>query len=165
MRLSSTFLAALGLALLLVPAPTRANATVPGCEFDASALATWRAEIASSPDVDTARARVLADTQLARTALTGASRVAFWSDDLNSAAQRLDAFEQAVASASTSKEVASSIDEFAGAEAPLMLAGASGAAVDVNSPDCHYTGGEIVAIVIGLILGIIPGILLLFLLC
>ena len=63
--------------------------------------------------------------------------------------------------ASSQEQVA---DEFSG----MMLAGLdndSAAHVSVGKASCNYSTGETIAIVLGLILGIIPGLILLVLLC
>jgi hypothetical protein len=55
-------------------------------------------------------------------------------------------------------------DEFSG----MMLAGLdddSAARVSAGSVGCNYSTGELIAIVVGLILGIIPGLILLVVLC
>lgn len=161
-RLSSLFLAAL-LVFQSAAGPSPAQATAsPGCGLDAAQLAAWQQSVAASADVETARERVLADTRLVRQALAGAQRVAMFSEDLRDAGQRLDHFESSVAAAQSPAEVAASINHFGGQENALAMADGG---VTVDSPDCHFSTGEIVAIVIGLILGILPGLLLMVLLC
>jgi tetrahydromethanopterin S-methyltransferase subunit G len=103
----------------------------------------------------------LAPTDDALNALTNASNLMPFSDDLSSAKTRLSDVRSRIMVASSQAEVA---DEFSG----MMLAGLdddSAARVSAGGGSCSYSTGETIAIVIGLILGIIPGLILLVLLC
>ena len=123
-------------------------------------LKQLRSEIAAAGTVEQARALALAPTDSAIDALDSANIMLPFSDELNAAKHRLDEARARIQAASSQQQVA---DEFSG----LMLAGLDSEAADVKvgKAECHYTTGETIAIVIGLILGIIPGLILLVLLC
>jgi hypothetical protein len=118
------------------------------CACDAGELDALRAEIAAAEDVERARRLAAPPLALARQALARAQRLPGGSG-LAATEQRLWAGERAIAAAPT----------------PPAVAGAFSAAVGPASAGCSYTTLEIVAIVLGFILGIIPGLILLVLLC
>ena len=83
------------------------------------------------------------------------------SEDLQEAQGKLAEWRARIASAKTPLQVA---DEFSG----MTLAGLDDDRLihaKVGSNGCSYSTGETIAIVIGLILGIIPGLILLVVLC
>jgi hypothetical protein len=118
-------------------------------------------EIAAAKSLNDARKIALVPTDEAIEALNNARIIMPFSDDLRSAETRLSDARSRILVASSQAEVA---DEFSG----MMLAGLDNdnvAHVSVGSGSCNYSTGETIAIVIGLILGIIPGLILLVLLC
>ena len=124
-------------------------------------LVQLRNEIVASKTVIEAQAIALSPTDEAIEALKSASAIAPFSDDLVKAENRLSDARSRILVASSQAEVA---DEFSG----MMLAGLDNdhaAHVNVGKVGCDYSTGELIAIVIGLILGIIPGLILLVLLC
>jgi hypothetical protein len=124
-------------------------------------LSQLKKDIAAADTVSKARKMALAPTDDAINALTNASNLMPFSDDLSSAKTRLSDARSRIIVASSQAEVA---DEFSG----MMLAGLdndSAARVSAGGSSCSYSTGETIAIVIGLILGIIPGLILLVLLC
>lgn len=124
-------------------------------------LARLQHEIAAADTINHARSLALAPTDDAIDALKNARTIMPFSDDLQSAEARLSDARARILLASSQEQVA---DEFSG----MMLAGLdddSIAKVDVGKADCNYSTGETIAIVIGLILGIIPGLILLVVLC
>lgn len=145
-----------------------------GCTAGAERLqAVWE-KIAAAESVEDARAEALAGTRAARAALRRARWLAPWSDDLRDAHRRLSDYEERVNTAPDPDAVA---EEFSGlvrlASAGRLDAysGAGGAGADVGLDDdgdgngCDYSTGDVIAIIVGFILGIIPGIILLFVLC
>jgi hypothetical protein len=118
-------------------------------------------EIASANSVGEARHLALAPTDDAIKALENARALMPFSDDLNIAESRLSAGRSRIEAAASPNEVA---DKFSG----MMLAGLDNdraAHVNVGKVGCDYSTGELIAIVVGLILGIIPGLILLIVLC
>ncbi len=117
-------------------------------------------EIAATESIDQARAMALSPTDDAIEALNKTNAIMPFSDDLNLAKSRLNEARSRILEATSQKQVA---DEFSG----MMLAGLddNAANVSIGKASCHYTTGETIAIVLGLILGIIPGLILLVLLC
>jgi hypothetical protein len=124
-------------------------------------LRQLKKEITAAETVSQARKMALAPTDDAIIALTNASDLMPFSDDLNSAKTRLSDARSRILVASSQEQVA---DEFDG----MMLAGLdddSAARVSGGGGSCNYSTGEVIAIVVGLILGIIPGLILLVVLC
>ena len=141
------------------------------CTPEHLAVVTERQQrIADAATVEEARDLALTPARAARRALQIAGVVVPSSEKLTEARARLEGFEARVQESETPAAVA---DEFGRL---LDLQMRSGTLVqvadlevgnaDVSGPGgCHYSTGEIVAIVIGFILFIIPGIILLFVLC
>lgn len=118
-------------------------------------------QIAAAGNVSEARLMALAPTDDAIDALKNARTIMPFSDDLKLAETRLSDARSRIQAAPTQAEIA---DEFSG----MMLAGLdndSAAHVNVGKVGCDYSTGELIAIVVGLILGIIPGLILLIVLC
>lgn len=118
-------------------------------------------EITAADTVMQARTMALAPTDGAIGALKNARSIIPFSDDLRSAETRLSDARSRILVASSQEQVA---DEFEG----MMLAGLdndSAARVSAGGESCNYSTGETIAIVVGLILGIIPGLILLVVLC
>jgi hypothetical protein len=124
-------------------------------------LIQLRNEIAVAGTVNQAQAIALAPTDGAIGALKNARTIMPLSDDLRIAETRLSDARSRILVASSQEQVA---DEFSG----MMLAGLDddrAAHVSVGNASCNYSTGETIAIVVGLILGIIPGLILLVVLC
>ncbi|MDO9103742.1 MAG: hypothetical protein Q7U57_02145 [Methylovulum sp.] len=124
-------------------------------------LSQIKSEINAADTVIQARTLALAPTDDAIGALKNARSIMPFSDDLRSAETRLSDARSRILVASSQEQVA---DEFDG----MMLAGLdndSVAKVSGGGGSCSYSTGETIAIVIGLILGIIPGLILLVVLC
>jgi hypothetical protein len=119
------------------------------CACAPAELAAFHARIEAAPDVQAARGLARPPLELAREALARAQRLPGGAA-LVATERRLVAGELAIAAAATPPAVASA---FSAAVGPPAAAG------------CSYTTLEIVAIVLGFILGIIPGVILLVLLC
>lgn len=124
-------------------------------------LARLHDDIAHAASLDEARTLALAPTDAALDALDKARIMMPLSQDLQKAQTRLEGQRSRIKSAETPPQVA---DEFTG----MMLAGLDDDRLvnaKVGSHGCSYSSGETIAIVIGLILGIIPGLILLVVLC
>ncbi len=124
-------------------------------------LSQLKNEIIAADTLTRARTIALAPTNDAVNALKNARRIMPFSDDLRSAETRLHEARSHILVASSQEQVA---DVFDG----MMLAGLDDdrlAKASAGEKSCDYSTGETIAIVIGLILGIIPGLILLALLC
>ncbi|MFN2425245.1 MAG: hypothetical protein ABR587_02215 [Candidatus Binatia bacterium] len=129
-----------------------------------------RQRIADAETVEEARALALNPARAARKALQFAALVAPSSADLAAARDRIEGFEGRVEQSGTPADVAGEFDRLLSQD---MLSGELIQVADLNVGQaqvrgpgrCHYTTGEIVAIVFGFILFVIPGIILLFVLC
>ena len=130
-----------------------------------------RQRIADAATIDDARKIAVGPTKVARRALAVAAFVAPGNDSFADASARLEAFEGQVEQSSSPAEVATYFTELVDPAAaslgePIQLADLQVGEADVEGPGkCHYSTGEIVAIIIGFILFIIPGIILLIVLC
>jgi hypothetical protein len=133
---------------LAFPVEALTHQALARCACDAGELDALRAEIAAAGDVEEARQLAAPPLALARAALARAERLP-GGGALARPQQRLLAGEHAIASAPT----------------PPAVANAFSAAIGPPGAGCSYTTLEIVAIVLGFILGIIPGLILLVLLC
>jgi len=128
------------------------------CEIDVGELQRYRDLVAAASSAEEARALATRPSSLARRALGAARRLVPWSGSLGDAHRKLVGYEGRVAKAQTPEEAAR---EFEGL---VRLAG-NGVSVGGNSGNCHYTTTEIIAIVLGFIFFIIPGIILLIVFC
>jgi hypothetical protein len=127
----------------------------------AQELNRLKQEIATANSVSEARTLALAPTDDAIDALKNARTLMPFSDDLSIAETRLSDARLRIEAADSRDEIA---DEFSG----MILAGLDNdraAHVNVGKVGCDYSTGELIAIVVGLILGIIPGLILLIVLC
>ncbi|MEQ1564463.1 MAG: hypothetical protein ABMA64_02410 [Myxococcota bacterium] len=98
---------------------------------------------------DEAQREALAKIDLGRRAIDAASKVVRDEDGIATAAARLDGLERAVREA----------------DSPAAVGAAFHRLNDNQVMDCHYDTVEVAIIVIGFILGILPGILFLILFC
>jgi hypothetical protein len=134
-----------------------------GCLCDAASpeIRDLHEQIALATTVEDARELASASTRQARAALERARAIDFFgqTEELGATVDRLAAYEDRVALAPTPQAVAAEFDTL------LAKPGAVHADVEVDGPDCNYSTGEIIATVLGFIFGIIPGLILLVLLC
>jgi hypothetical protein len=144
------FLPLLALSVALLAAPP-AFASLPTCPTDAQTqrLEAFRDRVAAAPTTEAAQELALEQTKLGRLAIHRAHRVLPGNADIAEVESRFDAFEAGVYEARSPAQVADRFD--------LLI--------DTRSAQCDYTTTEIVVIVIGFLLGILPGILFLFLFC
>jgi hypothetical protein len=160
MRAAAGVLASVVAASLLAPGAARARIPPPlvRCGCDPAALVRFHDEIASAQTLAEAQQRAAPPVELARSALARARRLTLDPAGLAEKERQLRQGELAIAAATTPAAVA---DAFAIAvTGSPVLAG-----VDIDPPGCSYSTWEIVAIVLGFILGVIPGIILLIILC
>ena len=147
-----------------------ANGSFP-CKTEHLAVVTERRQhIAEAATVEEARDLALTPARAARRALQLAGMVAPSSEKLSEARARLEGFEARVQESETPAAVADEFGRLLDLQMRdgnlVQIADLQVEDADVDGPGgCHYSTGEIVAIVIGFILFIIPGIILLFVLC
>lgn len=135
-------------------------ARVPTCVGDEERLelTRYRELVASAPTVETARETAIRPSKLARRALSLAGFLKRDDSELDRVRAQLAEYEARVERAETQQEAAT---EFEGL---VRLAGAN-VHVGGNSGGCSYDTVEIIAIVFGFLLFIIPGIILLIVFC
>lgn len=138
--------------------------TAPSCACDADreALTSYAKEIADAPSLEEAQAIALDQTKLVNRAIKAASRLPGVDvGDLDEVQSRLRAYEASVILADSQQGVAAAFTDF------LSDASDKAPAMDQikRKRACSMTPGQIVITVIGFLLGIIPGIILLILLC
>ena len=85
--------------------------------------------------------------------------------DLDRAYVDLVAYQQRVRSAQTSNEVALALETLLASPRGVQAALHADVDVDLDGGGCDYSGGEVIATILGFLLGILPGIILLVLLC
>lgn len=144
-RLILLFVASAGLSPLLSPAfagscPDQAQRTV---------LLEFRDELAAAATPEEARERALGPVRVAQAATDRVGRLFPHHAEVEAAGAQLAGLEQRISAAPDQAAVAAEVDQIA-----------SNAALN-----CDYTNVEVVIIVVGFILGILPGILFLFLFC
>ena len=149
-------------------------------------LRSYRLKIANASTVEEARELILSQTSLARRALSTASWILPFSSSVREARDKIGNLEKRVYAANTQTEVARDFSEFLAVPtdpgnskivdqnetgSSLMVLAENDldrSAVRVSTGDghrCNYTTGEVIIIVIGFVLGIIPGIIFLFVFC
>lgn len=137
--------------LLAVSLPAFASGPECPTEPDRSELRAFRDRVAAADSPEAAKSMALAETRRGHKAIARAAKLLPNNAEIAAAERRLSDFEAGVEAANTPGEVADRIDT-------LMVSS------NVGTP-CDYTGTEILIIVIGFLLGILPGILFLFLFC
>jgi hypothetical protein len=120
-------------------------------------LSRYRDLVASAATAEEARERASKPSRLARRAIA----LAHWfrRDDakLDDVAARLTAYEARVARAETQAAAAAELDGLVRVAGDINVHG--------NSGGCHYDTSEVIAIILGFIFFIIPGIIMLILFC
>jgi hypothetical protein len=137
--------------LLLTTTPAFAASGMCPTDVDRAHLGAFRDQIANAKTPEDAREMALTQTRLGHAAINRAARLFSESNALADAQMRLDTFDAGVKASTTQQEVAAQFD------ALLLTHPLSG--------QCMYTTIEIIVIIIGFVLGILPGILFLFLFC
>jgi len=146
------------------------NGSFP-CEVPHIEMLTERRQaIADAPTVEEARALALTPARAARHALQVAGLVAPSSEKITAARARLEGYEARVKGSETPAAVAGEFGQLLDLDMRsgnlMQVADLNVRHGNVRGPGgCHYSTGEIVAIVFGFILFIIPGIILLIVLC
>jgi hypothetical protein len=136
---------------LLVALAQPANAFACPCEADQARFDAFAQKLADAPTLDDAQDMALDKVALSRKAIKLADKQLHGDPAIAEASAKLDAFDAQVRSAGSQEQVSVAFAQLAPSQ---RVAGG-----------CDYTTGEVVLIVIGFILGIIPGIIFLFLLC
>lgn len=129
-----------------------------------------RQRIADAPNVEEARDLAVAPARAARYALQVAGLVAPSGGKISQARERLEGYEDRVEASETPAAVAGEFGRLLDLDMRsgelMQVADLNVKNANVRGPGgCHYTTGEIVAVVFGFILFIIPGIILLVVLC
>ena len=137
---------------LLALGPQVARAAEGTCASDEemAAFTAFGDRLAGADSPEEARRMAMSKIRLGHRAIDTAERMMPNEAGIAEAAARLDAFEADVASARTQQEVAARFD---------------GLAARGDGGGCHYNVGEVLVVVVGFVLGIIPGIIFLLLLC
>jgi hypothetical protein len=159
----TTIAATAVLVLWSIGASALPNPAIPlpdcGC-IDRAEISALQERIAKAPSLEEARTLALAPVELAHDALSRALWLAPRSQSIRAAERRLSAYRAGVHGARSEAEVAREFGQL------VRLADSGGVAFDAHFLSaCHYSTLEIVAIVIGFVLGILPGIILLLILC
>ncbi len=132
------------------------------CDADREALNVYAQEIADAPTLEAAQAIALDQTKLVNRAIRAAKRLpGVDTGDLTEVQSRLRAYEASVILAESQQGVSEAFIDF------LRDASDKAPAMDhiKRKRACSMTPGQIIITVIGFVLGIIPGIILLILLC
>lgn len=138
---------------------------VPGCGCEARGeLLAQRERLAGAVDAERARELALDDVRGARRALGIAGWLVPDSDELRAARARVDAYVRNVEQARSAEEVAERFAAFVQVADGSDIVGVDGR-WDGGDGRCNFSDREIIAIVLGFILGIIPGLILIVLLC
>jgi hypothetical protein len=147
-------------------------------------LRSYRLKIATAPTVEEARDLILLQTRLAAKALSTASWILPFSPSVREARDKIESLERRVYAANTQAEVARDFSEVlalpAEPDSPDMVGGSGGSSIILAGADlnesavrvgteggggCNYTTGEIIIIILGFLLFIIPGIIFLIIFC
>ncbi len=136
-------------ALLACSAPAYASRPACPCESDRVAMRDFRDRIAAAESPEAARELALDQTRLGHKAISRVAKALPNNPELVEADARLTTFEANIGAATTQAEVANQFDQ-------LM-------ATPTGATNCAYTPTEVLIVVIGFLLGILPGILFLFL--
>jgi hypothetical protein len=124
------------------------------CEEEKLELDRYVAYVAAAASAEEARERATHPSRIARRAIAMARWLAPEKSKLDATRERLADYERRVGTASTPQAVAAEMGEL------VRLAGAN-----VRTSSCSYDTAEIIAIVLGFLFFIIPGIILLILFC
>ena len=136
---------------LLGSVPAQASTGMCPTDADRSQLLAFRDRIAAAKTPQDAKEMAYKQTRLGHAAIRRAAEALPGDDGIAEADARLATFDAGVAGASTQAEVAAQFDTLMQTQA--------------QEHRCDYTPSEVAIIVIGFLLGILPGILFLFLFC
>lgn len=126
------------------------------CEEEKLELERYRALVAAAASVEEARERAAKPSRLARRAIALARWISPETSKLDETRAKLAAYEARVATAPDATTVA---EEFEG------LVRVAGVNVNTGKGGCSYDTTEIIAIILGFLFFIIPGIILLIVFC
>ena len=136
-------------ALLTLSTPAFASRPECPCESERATLKGFRDQLAAAESPDAAKEMALDQTRLGHVAIARVAKAMPNNRELQAANDRLTAFEAGIDAAVTQGEVAHQFDQ-------LMASPSAGTG-------CSYTTTEVVIVIIGFVLGVLPGILFLFL--
>ena len=139
-------------ALLFGSAPVLASSFMCPTGAQRANLGAFRDRIAAAKTPEAAKEMAYTETRLGHQAIARAAHVLPHSADLADAEARLDTFDAGVGASTSQAQVAGQLDSLMATQA-------------MDGGHCEYTPSEVVIIVIGFLLGILPGILFLFLFC
>jgi len=125
------------------------------CEEERVELERYRELVAAARTLEEAQERAARPSRLARKALALARWLVPERSTLEATRARLEAYEAAVARTHTPAQAAGEFDGL------VRVAGN----VNASAGGCHYDGTEIIAIILGFLFFIIPGIILLIVFC
>jgi hypothetical protein len=136
--------------LALAPAGSLAAEVTGQCPTEAqrTVFREFRDRLSGADSTEEAQRMALSKIRLGHKAIEQASKVVSDEEGIARAEARLYELEQGILASQTPIEVASQFDR-----------------LDAQALDCHYDTVEVVVIVIGFVLGILPGILFLILFC
>ena len=135
--------------LLALAQPANAFEPCP-CDAERARLELFAQKLADAPTLDAAQDKALGKIALVRKAVTIADKQLHGDPGLADATEKVDALEARVRSAENQQQVSLAFSQLA---------------QDRMKVGCDYTTTEILLIIIGLLLFIIPGIIMLFLFC
>lgn len=127
------------------------------CEEERLELDRYRALVAAAESVEEARERALRPSRLARRAIAMARWIAPEPSKLETVRARLAAYEARVATAPTPEAAAGEFGELVRVASVDLEVG--------KGTSCRYDTTEVIAIILGFLLFIIPGIILLIVFC
>ena len=136
--------------LLLVALAQPANAFGCPCDAERARLGAFAEKLADAPTLDAAQDKALDKLAMARKAVSIADKQFHGDPAIAEATEKLDALDTRVRAAESQQQVSLVFSQLA---------------QDRMQASCSYTTVEILLIVLGFIIFIIPGIILLILLC
>jgi hypothetical protein len=136
--------------LALAPAGSLASEIEGRCPTDSQRLVfrEFQDRLSSADSTEEAQELALSKVRLGHKAVRQASKLVSDQDGIDRAEARLVELEEGILASQTPIEVASQFER-----------------LDAQALNCHYDTVEVVVIVIGFVLGILPGILFLVLFC
>lgn len=136
------------------------------CVPDRSSIERLGESIRDAGDLAEARSLAIRPTRLALSALSKTRWLSRGEHgDIDRAYLRLVEYQERVGAAQTPDEIALELETLLASPRGALAGVHPDVDVDIDDGGCDYSGGEIIATVLGFILGILPGIILLILLC
>ena len=136
--------------MLLLLAAQLANAAPCLCDAERARFDAFAQKLADAPTLDDAQDKALSKIALVRKAVAIGDKQFHGDPAIAEATEKVDALEARVRSAENQQQVSLAFSQLA---------------QDRMKVGCDYTTTEILLIIIGLLLFVIPGIIMLFLFC